>query len=79
MILMKWFNVYLTLDGFRLGNGFNSEPEAANQTDEFHCYHETTLIPTEIIGKPLYSCNARLRTYRGIVDNSVDKLYNSLQ
>lgn len=68
MILMKWFNVYLTLDGFRLGKSFDTHPDAIRNTNEFRCYHETTVIPTEILGEPLYTFNARIRTYEGTLN-----------
>lgn len=67
MILIKWFNVYLTLDSFKLGEAFDSQWEALDNTSEFDGYHETILIPTEIVGNALYSAS-------WTVDNSVDKL-----
>lgn len=48
MILVKWFNVYLTEDSFVLGEGFEREFEAAANKNEHPHFHETTCIPTEV-------------------------------
>ena len=69
MILMKWFNIYLIRDGFRLGQAFDGYQEAERRTDEFDCYHETILIPTDVTSKDLDSFNARIRTYCGNIDH----------
>jgi len=69
MILMKWFNIYLVRDGFRLGRAFDTHQLAENHSDEFDCYQESTLISTEIINGQLDSLNARTRTYCGNIDH----------
>lgn len=57
MILIQWHNVYLTEQGFKLGEGFNREHIAAQNKKEFPNYHETTCVPTEVKDEELEAVN----------------------
>lgn len=48
MILVRWFNVYMTVDGFQLGEGFEFEHQAARETNEYPHFIETTCVPVEV-------------------------------
>lgn len=57
MILVQWFNVYLTVGGFQLGKGFEFEHEAARKTDEHAHFVETTCVPVEAKVKQIERVN----------------------
>jgi len=48
MMLIRWFNVYLTIDGFQLGKGFEFEHIAARKTNEHDNFVETVCLPVEV-------------------------------
>lgn len=48
MIRVCWINVYLTVDGFQVGEAFNFEHQAARHTDEHDHFVETTCLPVEV-------------------------------
>ncbi len=48
MIIVRWFNVYLTLDGFQLGDPFEFAHQAELQNDEHPDFIETIIVPVEV-------------------------------
>ncbi len=48
MIIVRWFNVYLTVDCFQLGESFEFEHQAARNTDEHPHFLETIIVPVEV-------------------------------
>ena len=47
-MLIRWFNVYLTVDGFQVGDPFEFDHQAARKTNEHPNFIETTCLPVEV-------------------------------
>ncbi len=48
MIRVRWFNVYLTVDSFHVGESFEFAHQAELNTDEYPNFIETIIVPVEV-------------------------------